>query len=155
MQLIIADVIPKFVTIHSKLHVPSGYYSVYFPVFCFSFSAFRCNDFGVKPVPSLQESGKLFWDARIISGSRKHNLPCSFEHEFFIRKMKRWRSKIASFDKLIMKDKYNYRKNNTSQDGSPRCGGHPRHTEVVTLPSVSVTLCVYHYQVLFSILGYQ
>lgn len=61
MQLIIADVIPKFVTIHSKQHVPSGYYSVHFPVFYFSFSAFRRNDFGVEPVPSLQASGKLFW----------------------------------------------------------------------------------------------
>ena len=60
-----------------------------FLFFCSSFSAFRRNDFGVKPLPSLQASGKLFWDARIISGAPKHNLPCSFEHEFFIRKIKR------------------------------------------------------------------
>ena len=70
----------------------SVYYSVHFSVFCSCFSAFRRNDFGVEPVPSLQASGKLFWDARIISGASKHNLPCSLEHEFFIRKIKIWRS---------------------------------------------------------------
>ena len=58
-----------------------------FPFFISLFSAFRRNDFEVEPVPSLQASGKLFWDARIISGAPKHNLPCSFEHEFFIRKI--------------------------------------------------------------------
>ena len=67
----------------------SVYCSGYFSNFCSSFSAFRRNDFGVESVPSLQASGKLFWDARIISGAPKHNLPCSFEHEFFCRKIKR------------------------------------------------------------------
>ena len=32
-----------------------------FSNFCSWFSAFRRNDFGVEPVPSLQASGKLFW----------------------------------------------------------------------------------------------
>ena len=41
----------------------SVYCSVHFPIFCSCFSAFRRNDFGVEPFPSLQASGKLFWDA--------------------------------------------------------------------------------------------
>ena len=34
--------------------------AVILPILCSSFSAFRRNDFGVEPVPSLQASGELF-----------------------------------------------------------------------------------------------
>ena len=40
-----------------------------------------------KSLPSRQASGKLFWDARIISGGPKHNLLCSLEHEFAFRQI--------------------------------------------------------------------
>ena len=45
-----------------------------FSNFCSWFSAFRRNDFGVKPVPSLQASGKLFWGAGNNFGCPKTQL---------------------------------------------------------------------------------
>lgn len=58
----------------------------------------RLPDFGGSH-PEPQVSGKWFWDARSISGVPKHNLLCSFEHEFVCRQIVVPHSKL--FAKLI------------------------------------------------------
>lgn len=47
---------------HGKLFI-AFFNSGHFLFFCSSSSAFKRNDFGVEPFPSLQASGKLFWGA--------------------------------------------------------------------------------------------
>ena len=62
------------VTENPLLELPDLNTGGHFSNFCSCFSAFRRNDFGVEPLPSLQASGKLFWGAGNNFGRPKTQL---------------------------------------------------------------------------------
>ena len=55
------------------------------------------------PSRAFRRAASCFGVPEIISGSRKHNLPCSLEHEFFIRKIVIWRIILFPLGKTVIR----------------------------------------------------
>jgi len=63
-----------------------------FPFFVPVFPLSGATTLEWSPSRAFRRAASCFGVPEIISGSRKHNLPCSLEHEFFFRKIKMWHS---------------------------------------------------------------